>query len=674
MSDESLSDDDDDKMKSSDTKLSVQGLVSSSKDGTQDRIDNDEVIEWFNAADMDEDVIHTPFGTLPREDVYGSSTSDDSSDEEKAEINEKTDKKVVDWGSASLPTAEGWGSAPPSTVEGWGQTPRNAPQQRRSTGGWDRIPRGTVYRGGILPSRTIRNSSDEEVKTSSTNQEPSVRLFTEEEHAMADRRSAEWEERFETIDVRIVHVGNQEEGEDIEDEEDHALVTSYGEYEWCSKHDTRYHLQENYQKVEKEELEVEERSNEERALDMHDDTYKKMDHDVWIGDSGASSHMTNSLEGMIDLRNIKSYVTFGDSKRLEVTKIGTKQGIVIQKNGTVRNIEIKNVKYVPDMYCNLFSITSAMKQGFTLIGNKNSLTMKKKNYCVNFDRIIKSGQGFLFGIKIAQGSSNVIRRSGTSEKIAKKKTLSRSEAHKIFGHCDDRMTEASARKYGYVLYGGYEPCHHCLKAKVRQKNISKVPRERRKRKGELTFWDISSTRYKSVGGTKFWNLIVDDCTNMMFSIFLKSKSDLPKKGIQFIKRIKNKYGVDMETIRCDNAGENRKLEERIDEENLGPTMEYTATGTPQQNGRAERGFATLYGRVRAMFNEAGIDGDIKNKLWAEAANMATQTNNILVKNPNMKTAYEKFTNKKPRYAMQEMFFDYIIRRLDVSSHLETCVG
>ena len=64
--------------------------------------------------------------------------------------------------------------------------------------------------------------------------------------------------------------------------------------------------------------------------------------------------------------------------------------------------------------------------------------------------------------------------------------------------------------------------------------------------------------------------------------------------------------IQVKFIRCDNAGENKKLEEKCDTQGLGISFEYTATGAPQQNAYVERAFPTLMGRARAMMNFAGF--------------------------------------------------------------------
>ena len=95
---------------------------------------------------------------------------------------------------------------------------------------------------------------------------------------------------------------------------------------------------------------------------------------------------------------------------------------------------------------------------------------------------------------------------------------------------------------------------------------------------------------------------------------MKNKSDLAQEGIKLINKIRNNYGITTKTIRCDNAGENKSLEKEIIEKGMNMRFEYTATNTPQQNGRVERKFATNYGRIRLMLPGAGIEGALRKSL------------------------------------------------------------
>jgi transposase InsO family protein len=51
--------------------------------------------------------------------------------------------------------------------------------------------------------------------------------------------------------------------------------------------------------------------------------------------------------------------------------------------------------------------------------------------------------------------------------------------------------------------------------------------------------------------------------------------------------------------------------------------EFTAPYTPQQNGKIERKFATLWGRVRATLNTSQRPWSLRNKLWAQCAILMT---------------------------------------------------
>ena len=63
---------------------------------------------------------------------------------------------------------------------------------------------------------------------------------------------------------------------------------------------------------------------------------------------------------------------------------------------------------------------------------------------------------------------------------------------------------------------------------------------------------------------------------------------------------------------------------------LGLQFEFSGPRTPQRNGKVERKFRTLYGRIRAMFNDSGIVDEIQHGLWAECASTASFYENRIV--------------------------------------------
>ena len=62
---------------------------------------------------------------------------------------------------------------------------------------------------------------------------------------------------------------------------------------------------------------------------------------------------------------------------------------------------------------------------------------------------------------------------------------------------------------------------------------------------------------------------------------------------------------------------------------MGTIAEYTALYTPQQNGKVEFAFPTLFSRARAACNGAKLPIELQKKLFCEAFRDAVQKDAIL---------------------------------------------
>jgi len=148
------------------------------------------------------------------------------------------------------------------------------------------------------------------------------------------------------------------------------------------------------------------------------DTITKM---TWIGDTGATTHMTNSLDGLFDIQDTNSGVKVGNGAKLVVTKVGKMRGVIKQKNGDTHDILLTKVKYVPDLWCNLFSITAAMTQGFAIESNGLNIVVKKGQFKLIFDKKIKTNTGFLLGVDIMRKQTEAVTVMMEGSKISYKK-------------------------------------------------------------------------------------------------------------------------------------------------------------------------------------------------------------------------------------------------------------
>ena len=342
-----------------------------------------------------------------------------------------------------------------------------------------------------------------------------------------------------------------------------------------------------------------------------------VDRNLWLADTGASSHMRNSIAGMFDIKSSNSSVQVADGDPLEVKMEGKWRGEILQKNGEKIKVTLDKVKYAPRLSANLFSITRALLQGWRLKNDGLVIEIEKDGRIVKFDHILGNEERYIGAVHMAPG-------------LVDEKCLVTTDVnllHKRLGHVCEETTRAYAKANNIVLFGKFEKCVDCGLAKARQKNLARVANNKATRKGERIFLDVSSVRHESIGGSRFWVLLVDEFTKYKWSKFLKRKSDLKDKVLPTLQEINNDFKISH--IRCDNAGENKELEKACRVAGMSFTFEYTAPNTPQQNGVVESGFRTLWNMVRAASNSAGFEQELREALWAECANTMTKIDNLV---------------------------------------------
>lgn len=373
------------------------------------------------------------------------------------------------------------------------------------------------------------------------------------------------------------------------------------------------------------------------------------DDNLWIGDTGASSHMKGTLKGMTDLVDASpnDKIIFGNNARLQTAKIGKWHGIVKYADGSQATLTLDNVKYIPGLAYNLFSLTAAMDRGAQLHNKGKVLCLTKGSLKLFFDEEIKTRSGFILGIKM-ESLVNDVASAGLQEGTKVKA----STLHGMLGHCNDSYMRKTAKDMGIEITGKLETCESCAIGKASQKAVPKqvVFREdRAPTPGSLMYVDITSVRTPSYGSKQYWILMVDDKTDFCISKFVQRKSSLKIVGLRALQDLAAK-GINVKTIRCDNAGENRHFEMACQDAGLKVQFEYTAPGTPQQNGKVERKFATLSGMLRSMLTGAQFDKKTRTLMWAECANTATDLHNITLKLDSPASPHQQFFGVEAAYA------------------------
>ena len=233
-----------------------------------------------------------------------------------------------------------------------------------------------------------------------------------------------------------------------------------------------------------------------------------------------------------------------------------------------------------------------------------------------------------------------------NKNVVNLKNMTFTKAHEILGHAGPQLTISTA---GFKVESSNVKCEHCGKAKSMQKNLKRMASNPSTERGVRLMIDITSSKEISLGSNKYWLAIMDEGTSMLWCEFLKRKSESADKVMKHIMKMKG-WGVDISKmiVRCDNAPENYSLKDLTDRMGIGVKYEFTARGTPQQNGKLERKLRTLWGRTKAMMNAANLKGDIRGKLWAEGVRTSTMIDVILT-NAGDTSPYTKFFDQQPKY-------------------------
>ena len=154
------------------------------------------------------------------------------------------------------------------------------------------------------------------------------------------------------------------------------------------------------------------------------------------------------------MKKIQSKVKIGSGDYTDL------RGITKQKNGKETPIIFTKVKYVPQLFCNLISLTSVLNKGFKLNRNQDGIAIRKANTEYVFDQRIKSGDREVAGIQIEIWN-------------AEKAGVCRGCTHTILGHPSGHITNLTSKYLELSKVGHDKICESCIRGKQRQKNVMK---------------------------------------------------------------------------------------------------------------------------------------------------------------------------------------------------------
>ncbi|KAJ9679813.1 hypothetical protein PVL29_021660 [Vitis rotundifolia] len=371
----------------------------------------------------------------------------------------------------------------------------------------------------------------------------------------------------------------------------------------------------------------------------------------WWLDTGATIHVTNSLQEMTKKRRPskhEEFVYMGDGSKVKIDFFG----MIKLRLATESLLLLHDVAYIPSLRRNLVSVSTLDRQGYSFHFGGGKVDI--------FSNSVLIGNGVLFGnlynLSLHHGSfcdsSSV--NSVVGCKRARMNLSSSMLWHKRLGHISRQRLERLVRDgvLSNLDFSDFETCVVCLKGKM----TAKTRKEKIDRCGstlDLIHTDICGPLTPTaLGGYKYFITFIDNFSRYGYVELIHEKSDSLNVFKAFKAKVELQLGKPIKAVKSDRGGE---YYGRYDEtgRNPGPFAKfllecgidarYTMPGTPQQNGVAERRNRTLLDMVRCMLSNSSLP----EFLWGEALKTATYILNQVPSKSVPKTPYELWSGKKP---------------------------
>ena len=198
--------------------------------------------------------------------------------------------------------------------------------------------------------------------------------------------------------------------------------------------------------------------NHDKVFMAAEDGYEQFDKSTFIADTGASTHMVNSDDGMYDCKEIEEPIILCNGKKMMATKIGKIRMTALQVDGSTADVVLQGVKFVPGLDMNLFSVMRSLDQGWKISNDKTHMMLSKNKITLKFDREYPTKNGRLVGINLVTRTRSTDGEIAMPAKEEPTKTWNINRLHQVYNHADEEKLRHSAKAYGWKITGKMEPC------------------------------------------------------------------------------------------------------------------------------------------------------------------------------------------------------------------------
>ena len=366
-----------------------------------------------------------------------------------------------------------------------------------------------------------------------------------------------------------------------------------------------------------------------KLIQKEDDQDSKME---WYVDSGASLHICSNLSSFRSIRFSNESFKVANGDKVIADGIGTVIIYIKNTNNKKHKLVLRDVLYLQNKkFSNIISVSKLVldnytlnfvKEGCTININKETFLTKRTN----------NGLFVLIGY----------RHDFQQEIFNAKCLLCIHDWHNILSHRNlDDIKKMRSRGIKFKNCECSDQCEACIQGKLAKKSFPKMADQVENVLDVISSDVCGPFEITSIQGYKYLVTFIDIYSNYTEVRFIKEKSEVPFKVIEFIESIKVQFGRKPKIFRSDRGTEylNVKLQDYFKKEGI--KTQTTVGYAPEQNGVAERKNRTLVEAARTML----IDSGLPKYLWTEAINEANYNLNRVLSKNNTNSAFEKFYSK-----------------------------
>ncbi|CAI5780530.1 Retrovirus-related Pol polyprotein from transposon TNT 1-94 [Podarcis lilfordi] len=363
---------------------------------------------------------------------------------------------------------------------------------------------------------------------------------------------------------------------------------------------------------------------------------------------GASSHFCHKRDYFNEINDEEgSEIEIADGNIVKAKGAGSMSLKCNINNDCIENT-ISRVLYIPELSCNLISVSTLDKKGFQItFGNGEC-------------KVTKNGKVFAQA-KLINGVYELDLSENQSAKVAHSSQKDEADLdlwHRRLGHRDTSvildLQKRDLVRGLQVKQSNKAPakCVSCITEKAVKPLFPCYAEQRSNKVLDIVHTDICGPmNVPSLGKNRYILIFLDDFSRFCVVYFLKEKSETVDKLQEYIAMVKNKFQRAPAVLMSDNGGEycSNEMQALLAKEGIAHVT--TIPYTPQQNAIAERKFRSIMDMTRCMLKDACLP----QKLWAEGVYTSVYLQNRLPTKGAEHTPFELWHVKAPNLSHIRVF-------------------